>query len=394
MKLLKRIQNLFKPSKYSMKIFIDNFGFKNRGDQLMIQSVMEQVRGHIPMAQILVRENVFFENPSFCITNKLFPLATKNSGKKYWRLVKKITNRLVGDEWVVTPNEIDVVLDCFGYYINDVWHKTEERYENVKHYFSLFSKPNLKVIYLPQAFGPFSNEWSQKIGHLAYQRATKIYAREKESYEYLKELVGDDKKLSIAPDFTCLLPASDAPVIQITKEQYVLVIPNSNMVCNTKAEVANNYITFLTSIIEHMVDKGENVYLLNHEGDVEEELLVSINEKLKKPVVIITKLSGTDIKGIIKDAKLVITARFHGAVSSLTQHVPTLVTSWSHKYTALLQEHGCEQSMLSVTDIASSIEKIGDALSHPAKYVSKEGCETRIEEETQRMWNEVFECIG
>ena len=388
------LRKIFATPNYSCRVFIDNFGFKNRGDQLMIQSVMEQVRARIPSAQILVRAHVFRENPSFCMANKLYPLASRNSGSIIRKIAKKISNRLLGDDWIVTPEEIEVVLDCCGYYINDVANKTEESYKNVKHYYELFTKHNIKVIYLPQAFGPFRNEWSQKIGHMAYQRSTKIFAREKESYNYLKELVGDDKKLFIAPDFTCLLSASVAPVVQIPKGQYVLVIPNSNMVLKTQAEIANNYIAFLVAIIDHLNERGENVYLLNHEGDVEEKLLTSINGKLKKPVAIITKISGTDIKGVIKDAKLVITARFHGAVSSLSQHVPTLVTSWSHKYVALLQEHGCEQSLLSVTDIATSIGKINDALSQPAKYVSKEGCETRIEEETIKMWNDVFDCIG
>lgn len=68
----------------------------------------------------------------------------------------------------------------------------------------------------------------EKIESLAYKRATKIYAREKESYEYLKNLIEDNKKLSIAPDFTCLLKGSSASVAQIPQGQYVLVIPNSN----------------------------------------------------------------------------------------------------------------------------------------------------------------------
>lgn len=384
------INRFFDNSKYTQRIFIDNFGFKNRGDQLMIQSVMEQVRMHLPTAQILVRGKVFYENPSFCIENKLFPLSISCLGKKHWNIKKRILNKLLGDDWIVTPNDIDVVLDCCGYYINDVWHKSENSYRYVRDYFSMFNKPGIKVIYLPQAFGPFSNEWSQKIGKLAYERATKIYAREEESYTYLKELVKDTGKLSVAPDFTCLLPAAEGPVVQIPPKQYVLVIPNSNMVNNTPNEISNQYCVFLKSIIDNLTEHGERVYLLNHEDDVEEQLLVKVNDSLKKQVVIITKLSGQDIKGIIKDAKLVITARFHGAVSSLTQHVPTLVTSWSHKYAALLKEHECEQSMLDVTDVDKSLNVIKDALEHPQRYSSKVGCEDRIEAATMQMWEEVF----
>lgn len=377
----------------SIKILIDNFGFKNRGDHLMIQSVLDQIRLHRPEAQVFVRRNVFLENPSYCINNCIYPLQLSNSGIKHSHLYAKMVNSLLCDEWIVMPNQIDVVLDCCGYYITDAWHKTESDYRNVKNYYALFSNPKLKVIYLPQAFGPFGNEWSQRVAYLAYDRATRIYAREASSFQYLKDLIGKTDKLSIAPDFTCFCQTSKKPTIQLSPKQYVLIIPNGNMIGQTEKNVADNYILFLRDITEYLIGRRENVYLLNHEGEEDEQLLHSINELLPQPLPILTNMSGQDIKAIIKDAKLVISARFHGVVSALTQHVPTLCSSWSHKYAELLKEHGCEESMLEVGDVEESFLKISQALEHPDRFISKEGCEGKIENEVRSMWNEIFEMI-
>jgi colanic acid/amylovoran biosynthesis protein len=393
MKFLVKIKKLFKQSKQSLKIFIDNFGFVNRGDQLMIQSVLEQIRLRIPEAQVYVRQNVFMQNPTYCLHNNIQPLELSNSGIRHSKLYAKIVNFLLRKEYVVTPRQIDVVLDCCGYYITDAWHKSEEDYYSVKNYYSLFNNKNIKVIYLPQAFGPFRNEWSKEIARLVLDRATKIYAREQISLSYMTELLGDNGKLSIAPDFTCLCAPSEDPVIQLPNKDYVLVIPNSNMISQTDEHVADKYMTFLKSIVEELSAKGETIYLLNHEGYEDEQLLLSLNKLLKRPLPILTNLSGLDIKSVIKNAKLVISARFHGVVSALTQNVPTLCTSWSHKYAELLKEHRCEQSMLDVEDISHALLVISDALANPTKYTSKVGCEEKIEGEVNEMWNEIFSVL-
>lgn len=390
MKLRKCIKKYFMQSEYPMKIFIDNFGFKNRGDQLMIQSVLDQIRERKPNAQVYVRRNVFMQNPTYCLHNDIQSLDLSNSGIRHSTFYAKIVNFLLRKEYVVTPRQIDVVLDCCGYYITDAWHQTEDDYCRVNNYYSLFSNPDLKVIYLPQAFGPFRNEWSKKIAQLAYERATKIYARENVSLSCMVDLFGTNEKLSIAPDFTCFCSPSENPVVQLPEKDYVIIIPNSNMISQTDNNIADNYMDFLKSVVEFLIAKGETIYLLNHEGEEDEELLHSLNRTLTQPLPILTNMSGVDIKAVVKNAKLVISARFHGVVSALTQKVPTLCTSWSHKYAELLKEHDCEQSLLNVEDINQSLQIISDALSHPSKYISKDGCEEIIEGKVNKMWDEVF----
>lgn len=392
--IFKRIKKLFKPSKYSKKIFIENWGFENRGDQLMIISVMEQIRKYEPNAQILVRRNVFEQDPSYCIKNNLYPLELNNTGFRCSRLYSWIINAMLGDEWINTPRQIDLILNCRGYYIADIWIKNDDFVYSLESFYKQFNKKGRRLIMLPQAFGPFTNEASRKSMDFIYKQANLIFAREQQSYDYLKEVYSNMEKVEIAPDFTCLLSPEEKPTVLLPEKGYVLIIPNSRMMDKTDKKTSDSYLNFLVQVIDFLLKRGESVYLLNHEGTDDEELCYILSEKFNNQLPILTRLSGMEIKSIIRRSKLLMSARYHGVVSGLTQGVPTLCTSWSHKYGELLQEHGCSNNILDVVDVGKSKCIIEDALVNPEAYSSRVGCEEEIEKKVTNMWNEIFNNIA
>ena len=375
------------------RIFIDNMGFVNKGDQLMIQSVLEQIRLYHPDAQVLLRKDAFIQNPTYCIKNRIYPLESKNSGKKHSKYYVRLVNLLLGDRWLTTPNQVDMILDCRGYHIADSWIKDESYCHFLENYYALFSKKNRKLVMLPQAFGPFGNEPSKKSMRFIHEQAHLIYAREQQSYDFIRELFPESNKIQIAPDFTCLCKPSESPSVQLPYKQYVLIIPNARMLDKTGDEVSSRYLVFLETIVSYLTQLGEKVYLLNHEGASDEDLMKELNNRLEKSVPMLTGLSGTDIKAIIRDSKLLISARFHGVVSGLTQGVPTLCTSWGHKYVELLREYGCEQSVLLVERMEEALRIIKDALLNPEKYAPKTRCIEETKKKTKRMWDDVFEVV-
>lgn len=381
---------LYNPDR-RMKVLIDNAGFVNKGAELMLCSVVQQLKKRLPDALIVLPKSVFYENPSYCIKNHIVPMQ-KASGKMK-RFAKSFVYRnLLNKPWYVTPDQIDVVLDAGGFQFSDQWKVTENGVKKKASYYASFSKKERKIVFLPQAFGPFKEDSSRRMMKMVYGFADALYAREKASFDYLKELFLEDGKIKQCPDFTCLSVDNRQKTVALP-ENYVLIVPNSRMMTHTEQKVSSVYLSFLKEIIGYLTDLGERVILLNHEGADDEKMLDEINQELPQKLLLLSNLDALEIKRIIGASKLMISSRFHGVVSGLTQGVPTLCTSWSHKYFELMKEHKCEANVLNVNDIRESKSIILQALEHPAEYASKEGCVNEIKEQTERMWNEVFNLI-
>lgn len=391
---LKRVGKLFYSSDDSYKVLIDKAGFNNRGAQLMLMSVIDRVRASIPNVQIVVPSSVYNENPTFCIKNTILPLHIGE--RRIVRMVKSfVYNNLFNEHSYVLPKHIDLVLDAGGFQFSDQFSKiyTDAYIEKRRRYYLSFTKKNRKIVFLPQAFGPFDVESSKKLMKFVYSCTDLIFAREPISYKYIKELFPADLKIKIAPDFTSLYHPKDCAILLPPKTYSVLIV-NERMLTHTNAKDSNGYLDFMVQLAQKFIDKGENLILLNHEGLDDEKLLVKINVRLSKPLPIFTLLGANDVKNIIGGAKLVVSSRFHGVVCGLVQGVPTFCTSWSHKYGELLKEHKCENNALEIGDVEHAFDVITDAFINPEKYSTKSGCIDEINTRTALMWNDVFTCIG
>lgn len=400
MKIKRILKRLICGRRWPLVIFIDNVGFVNKGAELMLRSIVEQIRVERPDSIIVVHRHVFYQNVSYCVKNNIYPLQVTRKGLKGIRYNIAV-NLLLNKTWLVTSDKVDVILDAAGLHLTDQYIKSDmldvcgktSYVDYLKEYYSQFSKSTRKLILLPQAFGPYHNDASKEAMLYMYEQANMIFPREQQSYDYLSEILPSIKKVKTYSDFTCLLHENNSSPIHLSQKDYILIIPNSRMIDRTTKEISECYRQFLCRITEFLIDSRENVYLLNHAGKDDENLLQDLNKSLSCPLPIITNLSGVEIKDLIANAKLVISSRFHGVVSSLTQGVPTLCTSWSHKYQELLREHECTDSLLDVLNVEGTIETINDALKNPTKYSSKDGCIDQLECNVRKMWKEIFEMI-
>jgi colanic acid/amylovoran biosynthesis protein len=218
------------------------------------------------------------------------------------------------------------------------------------------------------------------------------YAREPVSYANMREILPDAPNIREAPDFTCLCEPAP-PSLRLKEKSYVALVPNMRMVDRTAPEVSKGYMSFCTSLVRAVLDHGESVVLVNHEGRDDETLCHEINARFGNSLTILSGLSGVECKAALARAKLVVSSRFHGVVSGLVEGVPTLCTSWSHKYGELLKEHGRPGSALDVRDPAKAVATVIDALERPADYVSAPGCIEAVRRRTQEMWDEIFSTL-
>ncbi len=395
-KRIKKVINFFKHAIYNpsrkYNILIDHIGFNNRGAQLMLMSIVEQIKLYIPKAQIVVPEYVYYEGISYCHQHHIVPLQYGKSRIKTIRNKYAYQNILNKHTYVV-PSDINLILDAGGFQFGDTWVHGESDIHHWTNYYKQFTKPELKVYFLPQAYGPFDNNISKKIISIAHNVATRMYSRDNVSYVHLMKTFPDSQKIFKAPDFTILLKPTESPVVILSPQKYIIIIANSRMIDHSDSSISSSYIPFLVQITQMLINNGENVLFLNHEGIDDELLLQEVDRQLSVEIPIITRISAIDTKSIIGKAKLLISSRFHGVVSGLTQNVPTLCASWSHKYIELLKEHQCADSLLDTTNIESSKVIINDALLNPQKYTSKFGCNQQISTSAVQMWKDIFKQV-
>ncbi|WP_157939417.1 polysaccharide pyruvyl transferase family protein [Gracilimonas amylolytica] len=243
-----------------------------------------------------------------------------------------LPDKIKRDFGIISQDSIDVVIDVSGFRYGDFWGKSEMVKGSTK-YLKKWKNKNVKIIYLPQAFGPFQMKGTRKQAKKILKYADFVAARDKDSFSYLNELRTDvkKKKLFQYPDFTTSISVGEK--LDEYKNQ-ILIIPNSKMI-----KEDGRYISYLLNLIKYLQRKDLNFSFLVHAGNTDFQIANQINEINKSNINIIWHEDPILTKQIIKSSYFLITSRFHGLINGLSQGVPSISTSWSHKYERVLEEY-------------------------------------------------------
>jgi len=380
-----------------MNILIDNAGFKNKGAELMLYSVMFRMKQLYPKGDLVCRAKMPYK------IKELYELRTNQ--KRQWLIPlkimpSKITKKRFG---YVAEQKIDLLLDAGGYLLGD--HRA--RYYNIDminkwlQFYKNIKNKGGKIIFLPQAFGPFNIESSIRFIESLFYYTDVLFARDQESYMHLTKIFGENCKIKCYPDFTNIyhpiIKEKDTKWLK-SFENKICIIPNSKMITHVTASVAEKYIPFMTNLANELKLKNHQVFFLNHEGEGDENLIFDIIERTGQSFDYLTNLDANQIKYIIGKSNLCITSRFHGLVSALSQSVPAFCTSWSHKYLELLKDYQFEEGLLETDKGKESIDKVLSFLSNGEQYedikleLSKRAAVQK--DLTECMWNEVNKMLG
>ncbi|MEO2280288.1 polysaccharide pyruvyl transferase family protein [Pseudoalteromonas pernae] len=381
-----------------MNIELVGVQFENKGAELMLYAAKQQLEAQYPNFTLclpanpntpdvkrkeigalrsvnLVKNRFDFNWLTYCI-----PSYTKNWIKKKWGLVFE--------------SDIDVVLDASGFAYGDQWNDLILR--QIAQRTKRLKSKGKKVIFLPQALGPFSRESNRYWAKLAFSYAHKVFPRESISMEHLNNLNTHIDAVQM-PDFTNLLaPPHCAESQYITKDKCV-IIPNSKMVSrkNENRLWHENYIEVLATLGQIALDNGTEVVILNHSSHDDQALCDNLHKKLKYKAQIVNPSTALEVKALIGVAKCVVSSRYHGCISALSQNVPCLATGWSHKYQQLFAEYHVEDNLLSPsTEQVYLEEKLKSILFlSPSNKAKLEERARFFKSSTQRMWKLVFTTI-
>jgi polysaccharide pyruvyl transferase WcaK-like protein len=310
-------------------------------------------------------------------------LSLRRGGLDLTSVIAKLpasVQRLFNRYGMVTEQQVDLVLEASGFAYGDQWPL--RFLQNTAKEVVRFAKAGKPFVFMPQAFGPFTSADSKAAMRDIITHAKLIFVRDPVSLQHLQSCLPDlPDSVVLTPDFTVGLSAKANDEMPSLSGPYAALIPNNKVVSkfnHAKAEqLRNDYINAFAAAAKQLSAQGLQCVLVNHEGKEDAELCADI--AAKSPCQIIQIEDPLAVKAFIGTAELAISSRFHGAVNALSQGVPCIATSWSHKYHAMMSDFGMgdycvadltEQSLLSAlqqlldnkTTLQSSVKENAAAL--------------------------------
>ncbi|WP_286265511.1 polysaccharide pyruvyl transferase family protein [Thalassotalea atypica] len=376
-----------------MLIEIKGVQFVNKGAELMLQAIIDQVNKLWPDAEICMepdQNSPYLKRAEIGAYQKLRLVKNRFDFNGVSYLVPKYLRQYLKTSLgIVTEADVDMVLDASGFLYGDQWNYLPLKQASL--IAKRFKKKNKQYILMPQALGPFSSLKYQQAARVLTENVAVAFARDSVSVNHVTELTAQSN-VQLAPDFTNLL-VPELPSQYVYLKGQVAVIPNSKMISNSNKNTLwrEKYIDVLVNAIEAAQAINQKVFLLNHEGKGDQQICQQINHKLAFPVEIVNPESCLAIKSIIGQCAWVISSRYHGCVSALSQNVPCLGTSWSHKYEQLFDDYGCKNWILD-----ASIDKtaLSGVISHFAESAEQNSAELSdysadIKESAKLVWSTI-----
>jgi len=327
-----------------MMIELKGVQFVNKGAELMLWAILDELASAHPSAEFCMQPrqtSPYHKRAKIGAFQKLNLVKGSFDFNRISYLLPQKLRAYLKRAWgIVTEADIDVVFDASGFRYGDQWSN---------HDLKMAAKESKRLkakgkhyIFLPQALGPFTQPESIQHAKVAFENARLVVAREEQSLSFVQSVSSSENVIS-SPDFTNLI-TPEASDEHKELSGMIAIIPNSKMISaqNANDYWRNHYVQVLVEMIDDLQSRQKQVFLLNHEGKSDARLCQEINSKLAKPLLVVSPDNALEVKAIIGQASFIICSRFHGCVSALSQGVPCVATSWSHKYEALFSEY--EQS--------------------------------------------------
>jgi len=360
---------------------------RNKGAEMMLLAIREHFADH---SDVRLAVNQFFG--SYADRSK-YGLLQKVALNGWGR--SKLAVNLMPVEFrrsfgLVREDDVDILLDASGFAFGDQHPPARtvqfaERVEAAK-------RAGKKVILLPQALGPFRKSAIRDAFARIVDAADLVFARDDRSMEHAQTAAGTPDHLRKAPDFTNLVKP-DLIEDSDTSDR-ATIVPNQRMIEKADtAEDAAAYVPFMARCLKAVQEAGLDPVLLLHGRD-DRELAHAIMEEVDQETPLHEETDPVGLKRFLGGSHLVVGSRFHALVGALSQGVPAIGTSWSHKYEMLFEEYECSDMLLSVrADEKQVRDCVRTATGERRTELTGRIREARaqLEEATTDMWKQVDE---
>lgn len=282
--------------------------------------------------------------------------------------------------------EADVILDIWGIGFSDKLGQDtlKIRFFRGIHFVvgKLFCKT---VVKYTASLGPFEAKWNRFFSKIYLQHFVDlILARDEMTQRRLEDL-GIKTTIQVCPDTAFLLETQTTPLAEDLAHQKlehpIIGLSISHMAASQSGDAAG-YLMTMAKLADHAIEStNAQLILIPNElsQNTERDDRYYVKETWKrmqhqtKAIIFTNEYSASELKGIIGQCDVVVAARYHTIIASLSQGIPVLAMAWHTKYVEVLSLFGQEGYICPIEslDIKLIKEKF-DGLWHSRQHISQE----------------------
>lgn len=362
---------------------------------MMLVAATQEAQARLPGSKVVVAANYSLPFEARARLGLWHRAELIKGGIDLGRAVEVVPKKLRDRYGFVTAGEIDVILDAAGFAYSDQWGlpATGDLAERS----TAWKLKGKKLILLPQAFGPFKTPGIADLMKRIADNADLIYARDRQSYDFLTTAVGERPNIRIAPDFTNMLQA--VPFSGFSRgEGHVAIVPNARMLDKTDGLGRNSYKNFISQTISRLSEARLQPFFLVHETIEDLKVALEINASLSAPIEVVEAKDALAAKGMIAQCDAVVGSRYHALVSALSQGIPVVGTGWSHKYQELFEDYDYPEGLTHVDleegMLDAALAPILSKLLRDEVSARLTAASATLKRKVYTMWDDVFSVIG
>ncbi|MCC5888293.1 MAG: polysaccharide pyruvyl transferase family protein [Gammaproteobacteria bacterium] len=312
--------------------------------------------------------------------------------------IQKILNHVPFGSDRLAIRNVDGLIDVSGFAFSDVWgHRPMRDFNALASYYAEQGKP---VIMLPQALGPFRSHVSRQNFVRLMDSVSAAYARDRTSYNYAAELIGECSKLRIAPDITLFDGRQVPPVLRETKiSTDVFIVPNIQVTRRGDAWSVDVYVEMMADLIRLVLSQNCKPRLLVHDTSGADRVLAHmiIGRVKESQVELVEEEDPWKLKVMIGASRAVIGSRYHALVAALSSCVPVVSIGWSHKYDELLSDFGqvgfCIDRSSERIDVENAVRRVCDEKEHVDHREILMNKLSKLGVRNEQMWREILSLV-
>lgn len=297
----------------------------------------------------------------------------------------------------------DIICDLYGIRFCDNFNRNtkENKFKSAFNAIGLFPLEYVgkilgkKTVKNTASFGPMKSKGNQQTARFACEKIfSEISAREKQSYDAIKNDAKVKKDVYISPDIANLF---NIPNIETNNDKIGISISHQ-IVRQWKSK--DGYVDCIVELCKYITSKyKKSIVLIPNEyvpgkkaNDIDvaneiQKILVE-REKISVKIADVQNMTSTSLKQEIASCDVMVASRYHACVASYSSGVPLLIIGWHYKYQELAELYGQERWILSSEkcDINSLIDTFDSF------YNDKENIRSVIKErynEVEKKVNEV-----